>query len=212
MNRVTRMRLRSLFQALSLASILCATLTGCVDVPDEVVLSAAPGVPPAAPAPGLTTGCVEGQATIGRLLGRVYELPVDTRRMPDFAAMPPAGAICLDRLAISERRGPPGFPGVRGRYQWFGVDLQGAFIVQQPGAFHFRLTSDDGARLVIDGAVVIENDGYHTTRAREATVTLGPGPHRIEVPYWQGPGPMALGLEVARPGEPLEIFRVDRPL
>jgi hypothetical protein len=202
-------------RVLSLASILCvalAGLAGCVEVPDEVVLSPAPGVAPAAPAPGLTSGCIEGQATIGRLQGHVFELPVETRHMPDFGATPHAGAICLDRLAISERRGPPGFPGVRGRYEWFGVDLQGAFLVEQPGVFRFRLTSDDGARLVIDGALVVENDGYHAVRSREAAVALGPGPHTIAVPYWQGPGPMMLVLEVARPGGPWEVLRVDRPL
>ena len=38
------------------------------------------------------------------------------------------------------------------------------------------------------------------------------GPHRIRVPYWQGPGPMALVLEVAAPGEDYRVLRMDRPL
>jgi hypothetical protein len=34
----------------------------------------------------------------------------------------------------------------------------------------------------------------------------------IDVPYWQGPGPLALILEVARPNAAFEVFRVDQPL
>ncbi len=43
-------------------------------------------------------------------------------------------------------------------------------------------------------------------------MTLSVGEHRIRVPFWQGPGPMALVLEVARPGEPYQVFRADQPL
>ena len=48
--------------------------------------------------------------------------------------------------------------------------------------------SDDGSKLIIDGALVINNDGYHATRAAEGSVPLAAGTHTIDVPYWQGPG------------------------
>jgi hypothetical protein len=47
----------------------------------------------------------------------------------------------------------------------------------------------------------------------EGSVNLRPGPHRIHVPYFQGPRvELALVLEVAPPGEPYRIFRTDRAL
>jgi hypothetical protein len=149
---------------------------------------------------------------LGRLCGCVYDLPLQTRRLPDFAALVPVEMLCTDRLAVSLRNGAPGFPGVTGRFEWFGVDFHGTVVVQRPGPFSFRLTSDDGAQLYVDDVLVLNNDGLHDVRPAEATVALDAGPHRVRVPYWDGPGPMALTLEVARPGEAYEILRVDRPL
>lgn len=142
----------------------------------------------------------------------MYALPRETRWLPDFTRLSAAGTICTDRLDVPERSGPPGFPGVGHRFEWFGIDFQGVFVVQQPGQFRFRLTSDDGSKLYVDRTQVIDNDGYHYVRAKEGTVMLGAGPHPIEVAYWQGPGPMALVLEISRPGEPYVLFRMDRAL
>jgi hypothetical protein len=161
---------------------------------------------------GLASGCDGPSPVVGRLRGVEVAVSKETRALPNFEQLPPVGYICMDRLAVAERNGPPGFPGVSDRYEWFGIDFQGAFTVSVPGSYRFRLTSDDGAKLVIDGVAVLDNDGYHPTRSVEAAVTLAPGVHRMGVPYWQGPGPLALVLEVAPPGGGYEIFRIDRPL
>ena len=207
-----------------------ATQAACADVQDEVAsptpavlpvgwaregetvplppITVSPGV-----APGETDGCGGDEPPVGRLRGRVYDIPYGTKLLPDFEAMSPVETICLDRLAVTTRRSVyPGFPGLNDRFRWFALDLEGVFVVDQPGLFYFRLTSDDGSKFYIDGSLVIDNDGYHPTRLATGIVQLAAGPHRIRVPYWQGPGPMALVLEVARPGEQYQVFRVDRPL
>jgi len=192
---------------------LATSTLGCLLASDEeVVLPTAAVVPPAPPAPGLADGCNDSGRTVGRLLGRFYTLPLETRRLPDFSVLPSAGSVCLSELDVSERSGYPSFPGVRNRYTWFGVDLQGAFVVAQDGVYDFRLTSDDGSKLLIDGAQVIDDDGYHQTRTVVGSVDLPAGTHVIDVPYWQGPGPLSLVLEVARHGGPFEVFHLDRPL
>jgi hypothetical protein len=188
---------------LLLLSFLGVAQAACVEVDNEVVFAPSAGF-----VVGLATGCGGAEPPAGRLRGIVYPLPLETRQLPDFGALRPAGAICMDRLDVTERRS---FPGLR-RSEWFGVDFQGVFFVDEPGVFHFRLMSDDGSRLIVDGALVIDNDGYHAVRAAEGAVALDRGPHTIGVPFWQGPGPLALTLEVARPGEGYEIFHVDRPL
>jgi len=179
---------------------------GCVDTSDEVAFAPTGGTTDAAP------GCDGAEPPDGQLRGLVYAVPTVTRRLPDFRSLRPFGAICTESLGVTERRGYPGFPGIRGRYEWFAIDFQGTFVVTEPGLFHFRLTSDDGTKLFIDGAQVIDNDGFHVTRTAESAVYLAAGPHGIAVPFWQGPGPLALILEVARPGEPYEVFQVNRPL
>jgi PA14 domain len=181
---------------------LGAGTTGCSEMEEmhlEVGLAPAPASC-GAPAP------------VGRLCGCVYDVSRETRHLPDFGTLRPAEMLCVDRLAVSLRNGPPGFPGVTGRYEWFGVDFQGTLVVAQPGVMSFRLASDDGAKLYVDDALVLNNDGFHDIRVVEGQVALDAGPHRIRVPYYDGPGPMALTLEVARPGQPYEILRLDHAL
>lgn len=187
-----------------------ASAVACVDEENEVAFGPSTGAVSAETE--LTSDCGDTEPAIGRLRGRVYSLPLETRQLPDFDALRPVGTICLRGLAVTERRGYPGFPGLRNRFEWFGVDFGGSFVVSQAGLYHFRLTSDDGSRLYVDAALAIDNDGFHVTRSAESAVYLEAGTHSIGVPYWQGPGPMALTLEVAPPGEGYEVFQLDRPL
>jgi hypothetical protein len=143
---------------------------------------------------------------------QVYSLPLETRQLPDFASMQPIGAFCTTALDVPRHAGFPGFPGVGDRFEWFGVDFKGNFVVDTPGVFTFRITSDDGSKLFIDHDLVVDNDGYHMTRGRQGTVVLAAGVHHIEVQYWQGPGPMALILEIARPDEGFGLFSAAVPL
>ena len=128
------MSMKSLLVALAVVAA-----TSCMPMDEGLVLPNAASQAPAPPAPGLVDGCLESGRTVGRLLGRVYLLPVETRQLPDFGAMEPAGAVCLDQLDVSERSGYPSFPGLRNRYTWLGVDLQGAFVVAEAGTLDFRL-------------------------------------------------------------------------
>jgi PA14 domain len=190
----------------SLASLVALLLggTSCAGFEEEMH----PEVLPVVPAAGICAS----QPEADRMCGCVYDVPIETRYIPDFAVLRPLEMLCTDRLAMSLRRGPPGFPGVTGRYEWFGVDLAGDVEVRQAGVYAFRLTSDDGAKLYVDDALVLNNDGRHDVQAVEGSVALTPGVHRVHVPFYNGPGPMALELEVARPGGPWETLRVDQPL
>ena len=201
------------FEGPFFAVLLACAAPGCAGEDNGVVLPSAPSVGNAATVdPGLTNDCGDADRPVGRLRGLVYTLPAETRRLPDFQTLTAAGTICLDRLEVTERRGPPGFPGIRNRYEWFAVYLEGVFQVDHEGTFQFRLRSDDGAQLLVDGNLVINNEGYHAAHSAQGTVRLATGPHILAVPYWQGPGPMVLTLEVARPGEGYRVFRMDETL
>jgi hypothetical protein len=194
-----------------IALLFAAAVSACAPLEDGVVMPPAPTVTSAPVAPGLVDGC-SATTTVGRFVGRVYPLSIETRRLPDFASLAPVGEVCLDRLDVSERRGYPSFPGIANRFEWFGVDLTGAFTVSTPGRYAFRLAADDGAKLFIDGVQVVNDDGYHVTIAKDGAVDLAAGTHTIEVQYWQGPGPLALTLEVAPDGGMLRAFRIDQGL
>lgn len=57
----------------------------------------------------------------------------------------------------------------------FAVDYRGAIVLPAAGTYRFRLDSDDGSRLLIDGRQVIDNDGVHGENAVEGTAELAGG-------------------------------------
>ncbi|MFJ3407576.1 family 16 glycoside hydrolase [Promicromonospora sp. NPDC090134] len=68
------------------------------------------------------------------------------------------------------------------------------------GNYEFRLTSDDGSRLVIDDAVVVDHDGLHGESSKEGTVALGAGYHDLRVEYFDNTNDNILRLEWRTPG------------
>jgi hypothetical protein len=121
------------------------------------------------------------------LRGDIYFLRPGTRRLPDFDKLVPVGAIYTPTLNIPPSSFREGFPGVTTRYEWFAIDYNGRFWIEKPGEYRFRLVSDDGSKLFIDGAQVIDNDGAHLPRAKVGAVKLAGGIHKIRVTYFQGP-------------------------
>ena len=84
------------------------------------------------------------------------------------------------------------------------------FWIERPGLYRFRLVSDDGAMLYIDGQLIIDNDGVHSTEVRIGSIRLAGGMHTLRVPHFQGPrSTVALMLEVAGPGENARIFSTE---
>lgn len=143
-----------------------------------------------------------------QLRGQIYNLPEDTEKLPaDFSRLQPVGTISTTTLNVPAQSFEQGFPGVTNRFEWFALDYKGAFAVPSTGSYRFRLTSDDGSKLFIDGNNVIDNDGIHGDSPMEGTVDLTEGVHSIEVQYFQGPRyDVALVLEIARGDEEYRPF------
>jgi hypothetical protein len=104
------------------------------------------------------------------------------------------------RLDISPRSFKAGIPGVHDRFEWFAVRYDGAFVTGVDGDYGFRVLSDDGSKVYVDGAEVIDNDGRHGPRSVAGNIRLVPGEHRLRVDYFQGPrGGIALQLWMTPP-------------
>src|SRR4051812_30174684 len=67
----------------------------------------------------------------------------------------------------------------------FQSEVIGNINVTTAGAYAFRLTSDDGSRLTIDGALVINNDGLHGATAVEGSATLTTGYHAVHIDFFE---------------------------
>lgn len=82
-----------------------------------------------------------------------------------------------------------------GKRESVAIRFFGKLLAPSSGAYTFRLTSDDGSKLVIDGETVVDNDGLHASVAKTGLVALAKGAHSIEVHYFNRTGGQELKLE-----------------
>jgi len=125
-------------------------------------------------------------------------------RIADVHGCEPVAVFYTDVFDVRERQQPEGFPGISNRSTWFMIEYQGAFTVGREGTYDFRLHSDDGSYLFIDGTMVIENDGKHKPESRSGSISLATGSHQLRLLYAQTTERMALQLFVRRPGTSVE--------
>lgn len=121
------------------------------------------------------------------LVGNVYRLSPSTQVLPDFDQMESVANVVLANLDVPQRDFASGFPGVEDLDEWFGIRFQGRLILDKACYCDFRLLSDDGANLYINGELIVDNDGVHAVRVRTGGVYLDKGIHNIRVDYFQGP-------------------------
>jgi len=119
--------------------------------------------------------------------GNIYYLEEGTSQLPDFSTMLPVGTIYTEKLDIPDRDFTEGFPGITDRFEWFGISYIGGILIPTDGYYIFKLTSDDGTKLYIDGEMIIDNDGIHPSRTQTKQMFLARGNHVIKVDYFQGP-------------------------
>jgi hypothetical protein len=144
------------------------------------------------------------------LEGRVFFLDPGTQKLPNFSRRNPVGSVYTTTLNVWPQSFSEGFPSISDRFEWFGIAYVGKFWIEIPSQYRFSLLSDDGAKLRIDGKLVINNDGVHPALAASAAATLTRGLHSIAVDYFQGPRfTVALVLAIARPGEAWRIFNTN---
>jgi preprotein translocase subunit YajC len=121
------------------------------------------------------------------LTGKIYLLPAYTRVLPGFDTMKSVGTVYTDSINIPPRSWSSGFPGLRDRFEWFGIEYTGFFKANKEGEYVFRLLSDDGSKLFIDDSLIINNDGLHGAFAKTGKITLDDSRHSIKIQYFQGP-------------------------
>ncbi|MCB8932514.1 MAG: alpha-L-fucosidase [Chthonomonadaceae bacterium] len=134
---------------------------------------------PAAPGAGLMPGL-----TVETFAG-------DWDKVPDFGALKPEGTsvepvVGLDPLKTREH---------------YGRRIRGYVVVPADDVYTFFLASDDGSRLLVDGKLVVDNDGLHSMQENSGAVALAAGPHAIEIGYFNKTGGAELKLALAPLGQ-----------
>ncbi len=136
----------------------------------------------------------------GAFRGEVCFFEDHVRSLAQIKDCRPAATFYTAALNVPARQFTEGFPGVSSRIEWFAIRYRGKFTVAAAGSYRFRLVSDDGSMLYIDGRLIINNDGQHPPFSRGGSLTLETGEHSLFVNYYQGPREtIALQLFVTPP-------------
>jgi hypothetical protein len=141
-----------------------------------------------------------GSSTPARFRGVACFFSPGILRIADVRECTPAAVFYTNTFDIPERQQAEGFPGITARATWFMIEYTGVFTVSHDGTYEFRLHSDDGSYLFIDGAKVINNDGKHKPESRVGSIRLASGEHQLKILYAQTTDRMALQLFVRVPG------------
>jgi hexosaminidase len=83
------------------------------------------------------------------------------------------------------------------RDEHYGLVFTGYVRVPSDAIYSFTLISDDGSRLIIGDATVIDHDGPHATSERSGMTALEAGYHPIRVLFFQAGGGKALAVTVS---------------
>jgi hypothetical protein len=135
----------------------------------------------------------------GAFRADVCFIETNVRLLTDITTCTPVATFFTSELNVSPRRFDRGFPGLGQRTEWFAIKYSGKFSVAVEDSYTFRLLSDDGARLEIDGRPVLNNDGQHLPISVSVNVRLDKGEHDFFLFYYQGPPAfVALQLFVKR--------------
>lgn len=82
----------------------------------------------------------------------------------------------------------------------FAIRFASNLRISVAGEYRFWLGSDDGSRLLIDGNVVVNNDGIHPNETNVGRIVLSPGFHKLEVEYFERGGEASLTVEISSQG------------
>lgn len=144
--------------------------------------------------------CTEGSQNFP-IVAKVYQMNPNVKQLPDYNNPSEATyktKVCMENYAVEPRRFEEGFPKVAELFEYFSLQTTTTLFAPEDGTYIFELNSDDGSRLYIDGAEVINNDGEHqayspdpedsqTEGLKQVVIHLTKGDHALALNYFQGP-------------------------
>jgi hypothetical protein len=136
----------------------------------------------------------DAEAHIAGGAGLHYEYyePGPLAALPDFDSLVPVATGAVANFDLSPRQSD----------DQFAFRYRGRLRLATPGSYTFYTTSDDGSRLTLNGATVVDNDGLHSVATASGSVTLAEGTHEIEVTFFENTGEEVLTVEFEGPGIP----------
>ncbi|MFC8659658.1 family 16 glycoside hydrolase [Streptomyces parvus] len=125
---------------------------------------------------------------------RVFDVQM---ALEDFCTLKPGQTPNVDELKPTIDWTTADDFGLGGK---FATEVTAYLNVESAGTYDFRITSDDGSRLIIDGTQIIDNGGKHGAQPKEGTAELTEGHHALRIDHWDGEYDQRLLLEWRPPG------------
>ena len=139
------------------------------------------------PATQVFVGCTQDAKSFP-IKAEIFPIPSTSTALPIFSLLgEKLTTVCMDSFQIPNRSWSDGFPGHPELIEWFALRASSRLTVATGGKYSFRLNADDGAKLYIDGELVVDNDGQHAAKAVTGAITLVAGDHELVMEYFQGP-------------------------
>jgi len=108
-------------------------------------------------------------------------------KVPDLNRKRPKSIIVVPNIDLPQAR--EGANMDVGAKENFAFRFDGALIISEGGDYKFKLFSDDGSLLYINGDKIIDHDGPHGMTAKDSsTINLSAGPHSLKLEYFQRGG------------------------
>jgi hypothetical protein len=144
---------------------------------------------------GLSSRPLELRVAGGGLRAAYFRLEGPVSRIPPLEGR----AADLERIEPALDFSEPWSFRVPFEPRRFAARFSGALEAPLAGEYAFHLTSDDGARLYVDGRLVADNDGEHAPTTASGRIALDAGRHALRVEYFDQGGYAALKLGWTRP-------------
>lgn len=182
-----------------------ATQPGQTVNPTPTTPPPAPSTPPAAGGVLVGTNAFgSGTPDPNGWKGSFFSVPAGTSKIPALASMQPSGVLFASTLNVTSKAMTGGFPGIDAtKNEYFAIRWEAPLVVDNEGDYTFRIVSDDGAQLSIDGTLIVDNDGLaqnNTPHEKSGPVHLVKATHAITVDYLQATGNVALQVFVTKAG------------
>jgi PA14 domain/Gametolysin peptidase M11 len=111
--------------------------------------------------------------------------------LPDFSTLTPDEEKITDIISLA------GYSG-----DAFGLVFDGFIKINDAGNYTFTLNSDDGSKMFLRSALLINNDGLHSSKRKAASKFLQAGLYPIKIDFFESGGGEELQLMWKKDGDP----------
>lgn len=111
-------------------------------------------------------------------------------KLPDFSTLQPNKTGISQQVNLAE---------TGHRDDFFAIVFEGYIDVSKTDHYTFYLQSDDGSKLYLNGKLIIDHDGDHSTIEKTGQAILQEGKHRIRIEYFERSGSQDLQAGIVNP-------------